>query len=399
MPNFNWVGIDWYGNLNKGTLFAKSESELEKLLLKNEIGLVSYKLVKYTTFLKPISLSVKARFFKELSILIDSGVLLPHAIGVIKEQLNNEGFKKILLEIELEIMQGASLGEILEKYPYVFDSLMVQIVFAGQESGRLNESLILLSEYLEKEDKFNQKMRSSLLLPFITFAFFIIIALTIFLFIIPAFATIFSFSNQEIPAITQNLLDLSDFLKGHGLFILMTVIIILGFILRKLLSTVKGKLFIDKLILHLPFIGDLNRAINLTYFLQSVSLLLSGGVHLVNSLSLSSSLVKNSVLKCDFDLITNLVQQGFSLSDAIEQNKNKLFDSNLTAMVKVGQETGKLGLMLNRASNFYNEKSNKMLSFIITIIQPALMIILGLLIAALIFAVYIPLFNLPNIIK
>lgn len=399
MPYFKWKGIDWYGCMHFGTEFARSESDLERLLLKKEIGLVATELVPYVSFFYPISLAVKVQFFKELAILIESGILLHISLDIIEKQISHSNFKKVIQEIKLEVSEGISFADTLEKYPFIFEALIVQMVRSGEESDRLAESLLLLSDYLEKYETFIRKFRAILLLPIITFTLFFIIAFIIFIFIIPSFSSIFKSAGQEISSLTQKLLNISDFLNGIGGLTLSLSLFFCFIMFYNFLKTKIGKTIFDNFIIKLPFIGQIIKFNNLVYFLQSISLLLRSGVQLVKALELSGKSVRNEYLKSEFLNIAKLVNKGSLLSDAMSMRSNKLFLPDLVAITKVGEETGNLGLMLNKASVFYSEKINRLLSYFLSIIQPILMIILGLLIAALIFAVYLPIFNLPNIIS
>lgn len=399
MPYYNWIGIDWFGKLHSGQLFARSEIDLTKILLDKEIGLVKFKQVLHKSLFKPISFSNTVNFFKELSILIDSGVLLHTALDILKNQISNSRFKKVIEEIEFEVKEGKTFSSAISKYPYLFDYLILQIISAGEESGRLGESLLLLSSYLEKKEKFNQKLRSTLILPFITFSLFIFITLIIFLFIVPSFSSILAFSNRDVPKMTKILLDISFFLKNYGVIFLFISILLFTIIINKFRKTKKTKLIMDKFFLKLPFIGILIKFLNLTYFLQSLSLMINGGIHLLTSLELVNLSIKNEFFKDRFYELYINVQKGNLLSEAMVVNKNNLFSPNLIAMIKVAEETGSLDVMLSKASILYFEKSERLVTFFLTVLQPILLIILGLLISLLIFAVYIPMFNLPNILS
>ena len=398
MPYFKWKGIDWYGNMYKGIHFARSAFELEKNLLDNEIGLTSFQLVSHASFLRPIPLSLKVQFFKELSILVDSGVLLHTAIDIIDMQITHAGFKRIIEEIKFEVNEGSTLAHAMEKYPGTFDVVIVQMVSAGEESGKLSESLIALSEYLERYEIFIRKLRSIILLPCITLILFLIIMLIIFIVVIPSFSSIFLTMNQEIPRITQTLLNISTFLRGSGSLILLFALCLNFIIIYKFTKSKMGKSFFDNLFLKIPFINKLIRFANLTYFLQSTSLLLNGGVNLVDSLSLSTNSINNIGLKNEFIKLSDLVKNGNSLSDSMKSLNSNIFQADLNELVKIGEESGHLSLILNKASLFYYEKLNRSLALFLTFFQPILMIILGVLVALLIFAVYLPIFNLPNLI-
>lgn len=400
MPYFRWKGIDWFGSIHKGYQFSKSENDLEKILLSQGIGLISSKIENQKFYSRSINLTEKVQFFKELSILVDSGILIHNALEITSKQIKNRKLNRVIQEIQFDIVQkGESFANSIEKHSDSFDQLIIQLIHAGQESDKLGESLASLSNYLEEKEKFVKKLNTILFLPAITFSFFLVITFIIFTAIIPAFFSIFSNFGQQIPKVTNILFKISFFIKSNKFYALIISIFTMILMLIKYSRGSKDKILLDKLIIKIPFIGLIMIYSNLTFFLQSLSLLLEGGVHLVNAINLSSKSIKNSYLKTSFLKLYDSVSKGGLLSCAMYENRDEIFEPDLIAMIRVGEESGKMNLLLKKSADLYFSKSNRMLSFFLAVIQPILMLILGILIASLIFAIYLPIFNLPNMIN
>lgn len=397
MPYFDWIGIDWFGNISKGTQFARSQEELSYVLLSQEIGLVEAKLKKHTSIFNPIKLSVKVQFFKELSILLDSGILLPKALSIIEKQIIHSNFKKIVKEIYLDVSQGISINDSIIYYNDVFDSLTIQIIKTGSESGNLATSLKLLSEHLERRQLFLTKLRSALILPLVTFILFIFVTGLIFTTVIPSFSSILLSSGQELSFITKTIFNISNFLKDHILVIFFSFILFLVLI-NKILKNEQFKHKIDPFLIKIPLIGQIIIYNNLAHFFQSSSLLLNSGIHLIKSLEVSIYGFSNLYFKAIFEEVINKVNRGSSLSNALGNYSDKLSITDIVEMIKIGEESGKLGYLLNQISELYYEKSYRLINLVLYLLQPILMLILGILIALLIFAIYIPIFNLTNFV-
>ncbi len=395
MPSYNWKGIDWYGNIYYGKDFARSFNDLAKKLLNQEIGLLSANYALKTSFFNKISISTKFHFFKDLSILTESGIKLHKALDIIANRTKTSLFNKIIEEIAFDIKEGAEFSQSMQRYPKIFDNLIIQIVQAGEESGKTVESLKLLSLHLEKQDKFLRKLRSALLLPAITFTLFMITTLIIFIIIIPSFSAVLS-SYKTLPSSTQKLLNLSQFISNLNPILVITTFLFFLIISLRILKKPKVKSFFDLFLLKIPFLGKIIKYFNLAYFLQSVSLLLFGGVNLSKALLLAKNSINNSFINNDLNKVSENVSMGLTLNESFKNLPTLNCIPDLIEMINIGEESGNLGFMLNQAALIYFDKIDEFLALFLTVTQPILMIILGLITSLLIFSVYIPIFNLPN---
>jgi len=398
MPYFNWKGVNILGDFKKGKLFARSEKELDSLLFERNLALISCYENKLLISFARVSLDDKILFFRQLSVLLDSGVRLAKALKVLAEQISNIKLKKIIFDIETDIQEGFSFSMAMEKHPDIFDELMIRMSQVGQESGNLSKSLTQLCDYLDTTNSFYKKLKSVSVLPLITLVFFIFITLLIFLFVIPKFGDVFKSMNKELPPVTKFILKVSNFLHGN-LFVVSTIFILLSllFLIRYFKKRKFSNIF-DRMYIGIPLIGRLAKNSFLVYFLQSVSILLEGGVRLVPAICVVKSSVKTDLFKNSLITLEEKISAGSSLSQAMEECSQDLFPSGLTAMVMVGQESGRLWYTLKKAAEMYQDRVNKSILFFTTAFQPILMIVLGLLITFLIFAIYIPVFSLADVV-
>jgi type IV pilus assembly protein PilC len=396
MPLYKWIASDLENNIQTGVISAASEKDLKLKLRDLKLNLLDCSFSIPSGF-GSISFDLKAQFFNNLSMLIESGVLLPQALELIVPNISNKNFRNIIADIAIEVSNGELFSECLKNYRPVFTQFMIQITKAGQESGNLSECLKRLSEYLELKGNFYKKIRSSLALPIITFIFFIFISLIIFIYIIPSFSLIDSVSKNHMPSFTKNLIQASLFLRYVGItkilfFLVSFVIISMLFFKSKVGARFKNFLFFN-----LPLVKNISNNVVLTIFLRAASIMLNSGVSLNIALKNTVDSLENNFLKNDFMNLALDIEKGQSLSEAMK--KYKIFPRELIAMMYVAQESGNLPQAMNLASNLYYQRVIKYLNLIVSLIQPTLIIFMGILIAILIGSVYLPIVQMPMSIE
>lgn len=399
MPYYKWSGIDITGSIHKGRLFARSKEELDALLFKQEIALLNCSPVRQIWLQKKVSLDLKIQFFKTLAEMLGSGVLVPEALIIVCAQTPHAFFQEIIASIAQDVQEGSSLSQALAKYPHIFDTMMVNMTSVGEESGRLAACLTLLSDYMQMMEDFKKRLWTSMLVPICTFIFFCIVAVIIFIFVIPHFTQMFDSAKQQLPTSTKIIISMSNFLRSHVALYFFGAVIAGLFIAWRLTKTAAGKLYIDAFMLKLPWIGNIIQEANLGYYLHAIAMLLHGGIQLRPALSIAKQTVNNTVIRKQLDIIEHEVDAGSSLSQAMIYEPDQMFNAEIIAAVRAGEETGRLFSVLSRSAQLYQEKVKRSISFITLLINPLLMLILGLLIAFLIFAIYMPIFNLSQVIQ
>ncbi len=392
MPYFNWKGIDLTGTIRTGTERVRSAEHLDATLLNNDIALLQAHQLKASSLFRPISKSLRTDFFKQLALLLQANIFLDYALALLQQQIRNQSFGRVIEDINEEIKCGGTLSQAISRYPDLFDQVTIQLLNAGQESGNVVQALTMIADIGSIEQDFYNKVRKVVVLPFITLLFFFIISGIILAFIVPVFASMVASMGQSLPVITQWMLTLSLLIRSPWLLITGAMSIVLCLVLKKMYTFDAIKQHFDTMLLSIPGIGSLVKRYSLMYTLYSLSLLIQGKVPVGRSLATVVDLVHNKKLKAQCMVMCAHVQQGYSLSKAMQMEK--IFTDDIIAIVHLGEESGHLGTMLMKAADIYKERINRILFIIATVVQPLLMIILGMLIMLMIVAIYMPIINL-----
>lgn len=392
MPYFAWKGVDLHARIRKGALFAQNKQDLDEILLKKDIALLSFS-YKKMRWQKPISLQAKIDYMIQLAMLMKAGMLLPKALRLVANQTAQPSFAMVAHDIADNVEHGIALTNALQKHSKIFRPLIVQMACVGQESGSLPDTLHVLSGHLEAVAQFKRRLASALLLPLITFGFFLTIICIMLVVIVPQFASIFGSLQKDLPGATKGMLKLSNFLRSGNLVYLAMGLVTISFMVYRYLKTRSGKIVFDAVLMRLPFIRSLIVAQTMAGFFQAVSLLLQGGTPLVKAVTIAKETIDNTVIKKSMESLVQEINAGVALSDALASFE-RLCPQDMISLIKVGQESSQLAPMLVRIVAIYQQRLIQNLSRINTLFQPFLLIILGLMITGLILALYTPIMSL-----
>ncbi len=403
MKKYFWKGLDKFGKNKKGFNFAHSKEHLMNLLLDQGVAVLSARPEKESifvalTFSRKIKLEQKVFFFSQLAVLVESGVELLKALKVVCRQIKYKKLKNTVLKVIDDVASGDSLSGALEKQGTIFSSFMVHMIRAGENSGKLGLVLKNLSDYLNDRLTLQKKLKKAALLPAITLTFAFFIIWGVFVFVIPQFENIFASMEKTIPPSTQFVLNVSYFLRSQKALIFLFIFLGLMILAKIFLQQKSIKKLKDKLLLKIYFFRKIILLNDLISFLQVLSMFLKSGISLDKALQHSCKTVKNSYFKRKVFLLTEFVIKGQSLEESLVQIGPKFFPENLVAVVSVGEQLGNLDLMMQKAALVFQEELKNKLYFLATVFQPTLMILLGLLIAFLLLAVYLPIFNMASLV-
>ncbi len=382
MPYYQWKGVNLQAKICTGIQFARNSNQLDKLLYEKDIALLSCKIKKYwlTT---SISYQEKNDYFTHLAMLTKAGILLPQALDIVAQQMNHNKFSQIAYEIADAVQEGNLLVTAFCRYK-MFDLTMIQMVAVGQESGYISQSFQALSQHGQTMMDFKSRVRSALLLPIVTLCFFFAIFLFILIFIIPQFITIFKTMHKELPYSTRILINLSNCVRSwYGLGVL-GIMIAFASGLYHWNKNITSKRFFDRWLLKFPLTRAL--IINKTFalFFQSMSLLILGGLPIVQAFKIATASIDNMLIKQSMSGMEHQLNAGQSFAAVLSQCP--LLRQDVIALIHVGQESGALSDIMARISNMYQQRLIRGLSRVTLLMQPFLLIILGLLISALILA-------------
>jgi type IV pilus assembly protein PilC len=395
MAYFKWVGIDLVGNIKKGKAVAYSSADMENKLLHQGIALLHCKTVYTPSLLWPVTSQLKGNLFQHKAKLLKAGLLLPQVLEIAGQQSHNPIIHDMLFTMSRDIQNGIPFDKALEKHDALSDPIVKVMLIAGYESGNILNAVENVAIYFNKQHIFAKGIRSALAMPLVTLLFFVGISLFIFICIIPRFADMFSSLQQELPALTQYMIRVSAFLCSVSALYAVGGIAIIGWLLYRYCATF-GKSTWDKIIMHIPFIGAVMWQHHMGQALQALSLLVSSGVTLVTALAVVERAVDHSLVKNQLQLLHDDVASGQLLSSAM--HKSTLFLPEVVAFVFVGQESGTLGQALDSAATVYNDALQQQLKLFIFLLQPIAIIVLGLLVTTLIFAVYLPIIQMSHIV-
>ncbi|MFA6253962.1 MAG: type II secretion system F family protein [Candidatus Paceibacterota bacterium] len=352
---------------------------------------------KFNITLGRVSMKDKIIFANNLSAMIGAGLPLSRALSVMARQTNRKYFKKIISEVEAFITKGESLSRALANWPKVFPEVFVAMVAAAEETGRLPEALKLVSEQLEKSYALRRKIVGAMIYPSVIVAAIITIGILMMIFLIPTLSATFRELNVPLPLSTQIVMGLSDFLVNNILLVL-AGLALLVVIFVSLPKTIAGKKFLDKVLLHLPFINNLTRQVNSAVIMRTVSSLVSAGVSLTKTMEVTEKVVQNYYYKQVMVEALVKVQKGIPLSVIFSAHQN-LFPIFASEMSAVGEETGKMPEMLLKGALFFEDEVDQVTKNLSTVIEPVLMIVIGIAVGFFAISMIGPMYSLSNAIK
>jgi len=394
MPYFRWQGIDLQGTMRTGRSCAASVADLDAQLLNQDIALLKSTQATMRFLDRSVSMDVKIQFFKSLATLIEAGVMVPEALELVAHQVRHVGFHEQLYRIKHEVETGIMLSDAMAKHRHIFNPLMIEMVRVGYETGNLVGSLHRLVSYLETMQEFRKKIRMALMMPLITFTFFAIIATVLIMFVVPQFESLFASLKQPLPMSTYCILQTNAFMRAYGLYVLGAIGACSALLIWLYHQNIRMRYWYDCIMLKVPFFGPLLLTRMCAQVCQALALLLDGGVTVVEALSITTSLVDNSALREVMICVKRDVEAGMQVSDALTLHANIYLGSDAIALVRVGETSATLGAMFGAAARRYQASIAYTLQWLLNLLQPLVVILLGILITGLILAIYLPIMSI-----
>jgi len=339
----------------------------------------------------------KAVFASQMAALVSAGVPIVRSLEILAEQQKLPMFKRALLRISKDVNQGSSLGAALRRWPKVFDNLSVAMVEAGEAGGVLEEVLKRLAKLLEDNAKLQNQIRGALGYPVTVLVIAIGVFLGMTIFLIPTFAGIFEDLGAELPAFTQLMVDLSALLRSSFSLLLFGSLLLLIWLIKRAYSTKVGRRRIDGLTLKLPLFGDLIRKTATAQCCRTFSSLTRAGVPILMALDIVRDTVGNRVLSEAIEASKNEVQQGGTLSLALQ--RRKVFPTMAVSMLVIGEESGGVDAMLSKVADFYEDEIAATVKAMTAMLEPAMIVIVGGIVGSILLAMYLPMFSVFDNIK
>ncbi|HYT25863.1 MAG TPA: type II secretion system F family protein [Actinomycetota bacterium] len=395
---------DRSGRMIGGTLDADSQGTVAARLRQMGYAPVSIEVAKQAALRKELSLPGMGRvkpkdlavFSRQFATMINSGLSLLRALSILGDQTQNKRLAGVVLEVRDEVEKGTALSAALARHPKVFNRLYLSMVRAGEVGGFLDQVLVKLAETLEKEVELRGKVKSAMTYPVVVFAMVLLIVTAMLIFIVPMFKNLYGQLGGTLPLPTRVLVGVSDLVKRGFVFVLPGIVVVtFGF--RRLLATPSGRYRLDAFKLRAPVFGVLFHKTALSRFSRTLATLLRSGVPILQALEIVSDTVNNGVMAKAIKDVQDSVREGESLAGPLE--KHAVFPPMVVQMMAVGEETGALDTMLTKVADFYDQEVEAVVNALTSLIEPILIAVMGAAVGGMVIALYMPMFNIINLVK
>ncbi|MCK4869969.1 MAG: type II secretion system F family protein [Gammaproteobacteria bacterium] len=396
--NYIWQGIDQNGKRTQGLLTANNNSDVMQQLLKQSITII--KLRKQKKFFHPRTKRLTSKtltdFVRELATLINSGIPILKCFDIIHKTSENHSLNKLITNIENELKNGKQLSQALQQHPRYFDKLFCNLLRIGEQSGTLDQILITLANQREQAEDLKRKIKKAMLYPITILSIAIIVTAVLLVFVVPQFAKIYAGFGAALPPYTQFIINLANLTQTYGLQTLIALTTI-GITLKLLKQKYQAlAIFWDNLILKIPVIGKILTKAILARVTYCLAIAYRAGLPLAASLKLVATIANNHIYDKAINQIHTDVTAGIGLTQALEQQE--LFPKRATQMISVGEQSGELDSMLSKVAEYYTNEVNNVVDNLQNLLEPAIMVILGILIGGLVTGMYLPIFKLGTVI-
>jgi type IV pilus assembly protein PilC len=394
-----WVAETKKGRKLKGELEAANEQIARSQLRKRNLKVLKLKpkpkdLFANVAFMQPkVTNKDIVIFTRQFSTMIDAGLPLVQGLNILAEQADNPTFRAILKQITKDVEGGSTLAEAMKKHPKVFNDLFVNLIAAGEVGGILDTILQRLATFIEKAEDLKSKIKGALTYPIVVIIIAFIVIAVILIFVIPVFQDMFSSFGSALPAPTQLVVNMSDFMKSNIIFII-PAIFLFGFVFKQYRNTKGGRKTTDTIALKLPVFGDLLKKTAVARFTRTLGTMLSSGVPILDSLEIVAKTAGNVVIEEIVLEVRGSIAEGQTIAEPLSEND--VFPGMVIQMISVGEATGALDTMLEKIADFYDKEVDAAVEALTSMLEPLLMLFLGGAIGGLVVAMYLPIFSMAG---
>ncbi|MBE0596502.1 MAG: type II secretion system F family protein [Desulfuromonadales bacterium] len=401
MAKFAWEAKTRTGQVQKGELEAPNEAAVSAALRRQGIMPSSVKErgkgldmeLKIPWFEPKVTTKDLVVFTRQFATMIDAGLPLVQCLDILGKQQENKAFKKMLIAVKESVESGSTFADALKKHPKAFDELYVNLVAAGEVGGILDTILNRLAAYIEKAMKLKKQVKSAMTYPSTIVGIALVVISVILIFVIPAFEKMFADFGQALPLPTQVVINLSNFIQKYILLII-GFVIFLVFVFKKVYATNSGRARIDDLALKLPIFGVLIRKVAVAKFTRTLGTMISSGVPILDGLDIVAKTAGNRTVEKAIYQVKQSISEGKTISEPLE--KSGVFPSMVCQMINVGEQSGSIDTMLNKIADFYDDEVDDAVGNLTAMMEPLLMLFLGVTVGGLVIAMYLPIFQLAG---
>lgn len=396
MPSFVWKGKTRDGKAGEGVLVADNREAAAGMLRRQQIQVTNLRekerriplMPKFGGGVSPKKLSI---FTRQFSVMLDAGLPLVQCLEILGGQEDSKNFKVIIDSVRSDVEGGTSLAEAMRRHPAAFSNLYVNMIAAGEAGGILDIILQRLSTYIEKEVKLKGQVKSALIYPVAVLTIAFGVVYIILWKVIPVFAAMFASLGAELPMLTRVVVEASNFVSSYSIFIFIGIALtIVG--IKEWHKTYKGARILDRFILRIPIIGMLMRKIAIARFCRTLGTLTASGVPILDGLEITARTAGNTIIEDALMVVRKAVEEGKTISGPLAESK--VFPSMVCQMISVGEQTGALDSMLAKIADFYEEEVDTAVGGLMKLLEPVMIVVLGVIIGTIVTAMYMPMFAL-----
>lgn len=382
---------------NKESLYVAIRAQGGSILSTEEVK-KSKSLPGFLSFSQRIKAQEIITFAKNLAVMIEAGLSVSRALAVLGKQTKNKRFAALLEKLNESISAGETLSASLALYPDIFSDLFVSMVKAGEESGKLSYSLKIIADQLEKANNLTRKIKSAMIYPAVIVSLMVVIGIALMVYMVPTLTETFKGLGIELPLPTRIIIAISDFLRAN------IILVIVGLLALSFGSfygskTKRGKHIADFVVLHMPLMKNMSKEINAARTARTLSSLISSGVDIVSAIDITSSVLQNHYFQNVLNFAAKKVETGEALSVSLSPGKKNLYPIFVSEMLSVGEETGKMADMLSNIADYYETEVDQKTKDLSTIIEPFLMILIGIAVGVFAIAMLLPTYSLVDAIQ
>jgi type IV pilus assembly protein PilC len=395
MPAFVWKGKTRDGKAVSGERVAENKEAVMALLRRDQILVSSVKEKGKEIALPKMGGGVPSKdlaiFVRQFSVMIDAGLPLVQCLEILGSQQENKNFARILQQTRMDVEGGASLADAMRKHPKAFDDLFTNMIAAGEAGGILDTILKRLATYIEKAVKLKGQVKGAMVYPIAVISIAGIVIAVILWKVIPTFASMFAGLGAELPLPTRFVIALSQWFVR--LLPFLVVFMILGVVaFRRYYATHGGRRVIDRIVLKLPILGVIMQKIAVARFCRTLSTLISSGVPILDGLEITARTAGNAIVEDAIMAVRKAVESGMTVAQPLKESG--VFPPMVVQMIGVGEQTGALDAMLSKIADFYEEEVDQAVANLLTLMEPVMILFLGVTVGGIVISMYLPLFDL-----
>lgn len=401
MPKFSYTGRSRDGKSVKGTMEGASEAVVMANLRRQGIQANKVKAAGKgldmeinISFMQPkITTKDIVVFTRQFATMIDAGLPLVQCLDILSSQQENKTFKTVLLQVKEDVESGSTFADALKKHPKAFNDLYVNLVAAGEVGGILDTILNRLAAYIEKALKLKKQVKSAMTYPTTIVGIALVVISVILIFVIPSFEKMFKDFGGALPAPTQIVIDISNFVQDY-ILVIIGVIVLSIFSFKKIYATEKGRDKIDDLALKAPVFGILIRKVAVAKFSRTMSTMISSGVPILDGLDIVSKTAGNRTVEKAINKVRASISEGKTIAEPLKESG--VFPPMVCQMIEVGEQAGAIDTMLSKIADFYDDEVDDAVGNLTAMMEPMLMLFLGTTVGGLVIAMYLPIFKLAG---